>query len=101
MAQYVELSARRTAPRQIAVPFIAADVSSLINPDEFYDKLLKRSLGALFISQLIVFGVFPLFQRGLRGCRSSRSPPASRSGGFCVLVSGSALELVVASPDLI
>jgi len=50
----------------IAVPFIAADVISLVNPGEFYDKLLKPSLGALFISQLIVFLVFPLFQRGLR-----------------------------------
>lgn len=50
----------------IAVPFVAADVLSLINPDKFYDKLLNPSLGALFISQLIVFLVFPLFQRGLR-----------------------------------
>jgi hypothetical protein len=50
----------------IAVPFIAADVLSLINPDKFYDKLLKPSLAALFVSQLIVFLVFPLFRRGLR-----------------------------------
>ena len=50
----------------IAVPFTAADVISLINPEQFYDKLLKPSLGALFISFLIVFLVFPLFQRGLR-----------------------------------
>jgi hypothetical protein len=50
----------------VAVPFIAADVLSLVNPDKFYDKLLKPSLAALFVSQLIVFGVFPLFRRGLR-----------------------------------
>jgi hypothetical protein len=50
----------------IAVPFVAADVISLVNPDQFYDKLLKPSLTALFISQLIVFLVFPLFKRGLR-----------------------------------
>jgi hypothetical protein len=50
----------------IAVPFVAADVISLVNPNEFYDKLLKPSLVALFVSQLIVFVVFPLFKRGLR-----------------------------------
>lgn len=50
----------------IAVPFVAADALSLVDPQAFYDKLLNPSLGALFISQLIVFGVFPLFQRGLR-----------------------------------
>jgi hypothetical protein len=47
----------------IAVPFVAADAISLVNPDAFYDKLLKPSLGALFVSQLIVFLAFPRFRR--------------------------------------
>ncbi|HLY86639.1 MAG TPA: hypothetical protein VKO84_09055, partial [Gaiellaceae bacterium] len=50
----------------IAVPFVVADAISLVNPDAFYDKLLKPSLGALFVSQLAVFVVFPLYRRGLR-----------------------------------
>jgi hypothetical protein len=50
----------------VAVPFVAADALSLVDPEEFYDKLLKPSLGALFVSQLIVFVVFPLYRRGLR-----------------------------------
>ena len=50
----------------IAVPFVGADALSLIDPEQFYDKLLKPSLGALFISQLVVFVVFPLFRRGVR-----------------------------------
>src|SRR5207245_9233082 len=38
----------------IAVPFVAADALSLIDPQAFYDKLLKPSLGALFVSQFLV-----------------------------------------------
>jgi fumarate reductase subunit D len=41
----------------LAAPF------SLIDPDGFYDTLLKPSLIALWVSQLIVFAVYPLFAR--------------------------------------
>ncbi len=50
----------------IAGPFVAADAFSLIDPQAFYDKLLKPSLGALFVSQLLVFLVFPRFKPGFR-----------------------------------
>ena len=73
----------------IAVPLIAADVISLINPEQFYDKLLKPSLGALFISQLIVFLVFPLFQRGLRWLPLVAVASGLMAWGFYTLVSGS------------
>ncbi len=73
----------------IAVPFIAADVLSLINPAEFYDKLLKPSLGALFISQLMVFLVFPLFQRGLRWLPLVAVASGLAAWGFYMLVAGS------------
>jgi hypothetical protein len=41
---------------------------TLIDPEGFYNTLLKPSLIALWLSQLIVFAVFPLFaiKRGLR-----------------------------------
>jgi hypothetical protein len=39
----------------LAAPF------TLINPDGFYNTLLKPSLVALWVSQLIVFVVYPLF----------------------------------------
>ena len=74
----------------IAGPFVIADVISLINPDEFYDKLLKPSLGALFVSQLIVFLVFPLFRRGLRWLPLVAVASALAVWGFYTLVSGSA-----------
>ena len=74
----------------IAVPFIGADALSLIDPQKFYDKLLKPSLGALFISQLIVFLVFPLFRRGLRWLPFVAVAAGLAAWGFYTLVSGSA-----------
>jgi len=46
----------------LAAPF------TLIDPDGFYDTLLKPSLVALWLSQLIVFAAYPLFaiKRGQR-----------------------------------
>jgi hypothetical protein len=74
----------------IASPFVIADAISLINPDEFYDKLLKPSLGALFISQLIVFVVFPLYRRGLRWLPLVAVASGLAVWGFYTLVAGSA-----------
>lgn len=52
-------------PRRIAaalgVALVAAAPVSLINPDRFYGDLLKPSLGALWVSQAIVFAVYPRF----------------------------------------
>jgi amino acid transporter len=74
----------------IAVPFVVADAFSLIDPEEFYDKLLKPSLGALFVSQLIVFVVFPLFKHGLRWLPLVAIASGLAVWGFYTLVSGSA-----------
>jgi amino acid transporter len=74
----------------IAIPFIAANVFSLINPQQFYDKLLKPSLGALFISQLIVFLVFPLFKRRLRWLPLVAVASGLMVWGFYTLVAGGA-----------
>ncbi len=50
----------------IAVPFVALDALSVINPHAFDEQVLRLSLGALFLAQLIVFAVYPLYRR-LRG----------------------------------
>jgi len=47
----------------IAVPFIAIDALSLLNPDAFDDDVLRPSLIALFLSQLFVFGFYPRYRR--------------------------------------
>jgi hypothetical protein len=48
----------------IAVPFIAADAISLVNPNRFYYKLLTPSLAGLYVSQLLVFLVFRRYRLG-------------------------------------
>lgn len=45
----------------IGVVVLVAAPLSLIDPAGFYDTLLKPSLVALWLSQLIVFAVYPLF----------------------------------------
>jgi hypothetical protein len=54
----------RTVLAAVAVPFVVADAVSLVDPERFYTELLKPSLAALFVSQLVVFVVFPRFRRG-------------------------------------
>ena len=50
----------------IGVPFVAFDALSLLSPEKFDKNVLRPSLIALFLSQLIVFGVFPVY-RARRG----------------------------------
>jgi amino acid transporter len=52
----------------IGVIVVAVAPFTLINPDAFYDSLLKPSLIALWLSQVIVFAVYPRFaaRRGSR-----------------------------------
>jgi amino acid transporter len=47
----------------IAVPFVALDALSLIDPEWFDEHVLRPSLIALYLSQLIVFAVYPLYRR--------------------------------------
>jgi amino acid transporter len=47
----------------IGIPFIAVDALSIISPDEFDKHVLRPSLIALFLSQLIVFAVYPRWRR--------------------------------------
>jgi hypothetical protein len=65
LAHYVLGVPVRAALAVIAVPFIAVDAISLINPEGVYESLLRPALIALFISQAIVFLVYPLYRRAL------------------------------------
>jgi hypothetical protein len=53
----------RTLIKWIALPFVAVDALSIIDPESFDHNVLRPSLIALFLSQLIVFAVFPLYRR--------------------------------------
>lgn len=56
----------RRALLLIAVPFVAADALSLVDPQGFYDNLLQPSLAALFASQIFVVVLYPRFRRAMR-----------------------------------
>jgi amino acid transporter len=53
----------RRLVRIIAVPFVTLDALSLIDPEWFDEHVLRPSLIALYLSQLIVFAVYPLYRR--------------------------------------
>jgi amino acid transporter len=74
----------------IAVPFIALDAISLVDPDRFYDDLLKPSLGALFVAQLGVFLVFPLFRRSVLALVAAAIASGLAGWGLYTLIAGSA-----------
>jgi hypothetical protein len=80
----------RTVLMWIAVPFVLGDAISLIDPDRFYDDLLKPSLGALFVSQLIVFAVFPLYRRGAAALGLAAVSAALAVWGLYQLIAGTA-----------
>jgi amino acid transporter len=56
----------RTIAAAIGVVALVAAPISLIDPEGFYNSLLKPSLVALWVSQLIVFAVYPLFAARFR-----------------------------------
>lgn len=71
VAEYLALSrllhaftglAVRQLLRLVAVPFVALDAVSLLAPDRFDEDVLRPSLVALYLSQLIVFAVYPLYR---------------------------------------
>jgi len=74
----------------LAVPFVAADAVSLVDPDRFYDDLLKPSLGALFASQLVVFAVFPRFRRGALAIGAATVASGLAIWGLYILIAGGA-----------
>ena len=66
LAHAVTGRSTQTVARWLAVPLVLSGPISLINPNAFYDDLLKPSLVALWLSQLIVMAVYPLYA-GARG----------------------------------
>ena len=74
--------------RWIAVPFLAVDAISLIDPERFYTDLIKPSLAALFVSQLIVFAVFPRFRSGALAIGAAAVASALAGWGLYSLFAG-------------
>jgi amino acid transporter len=65
LAHHVGRWRTRPITAAIGAVIVLAAPFSLIDPNGFYDTLLQPSLVALWLSQLIVFAVYPLFARKL------------------------------------
>lgn len=90
LARWLHAIPLTTSYAGLAAPFVALDAVSLIDPNRFYDDLLKPSLGALFVSQLVVFAVFPRFRRGPVAVALAAVASGLAGWGLYTLVSGSA-----------
>jgi hypothetical protein len=54
---------RRNALLGIGAAFLAADALALLGPNRAYDASLRPALAALYLSQFVVFAVYPRFER--------------------------------------
>jgi hypothetical protein len=84
----------RSTLAALAIPFVAADAISLINPERF-DKLVSRpSLIALYATQFIVFVVYPLYRRR---SRPQRLPAALVAAAIASVLAGYGLYLAISA----
>ena len=76
----------RTWTRRIAAVLVLVGPASLLfDPDRFYDALLRPSLVLLWLSQLVVLAVFPLYvarHGGLRAWHFPATAVAAALAGF-------------------
>jgi amino acid transporter len=77
----------------LAIPFVVADAISLVNPERFYDDLSQPSLVALFVSQIVVFVVYPLYRRR----QPERLPRALAAASLAAALGGYGLYLAITS----
>jgi hypothetical protein len=61
----------RTVTRWLAVPLVAASAAALAAPGRFYDDLLRPSLVALWLAQLVPVVAYPTFAARLGRLRAS------------------------------
>ena len=81
----------------VAAGFVVASFLSLINPDAFYNDLVKPSLVALWVSQLMVVLVYPRWVARTRRPLAGALALASASGALLGYGLYSALTLVSGS----
>ena len=82
-------AAVRTSTRWIGLALvIAGPVSLALDPDRFYDSLLRPSLVLLWLSQLMVIAVFPVFvakRGGIRPWHLAATAVSAALAGFGVV----------------
>ncbi|HTT88248.1 MAG TPA: hypothetical protein VMF65_01755 [Acidimicrobiales bacterium] len=64
----------RQAELGVGAAFVVSAALSLLGPDAAYERLLTPSVVALYLSQVVVFVVYPRFRGPARGaCREASS----------------------------
>lgn len=89
--------APRTVARWLVVPFLGAGVVSLADPGRFYGDLLRPSLVALWLAQLIPVAVYPRLAARVRRMRPSDVVAAVVASGLMLFGLYSSLANVAAS----
>ncbi len=84
LIQVISGRSTRSVIGGLAVLLVAAAPLSLIDPERFYDDLLKPSLIALWLSQLMVFAVYPRFAARHGGPRVAHVLLAAGAVAFAV-----------------
>jgi amino acid transporter len=74
----------RTVVTALAVVLVVSAPITLVNPERIYDDLLKPSLVALWLSQLVVFVVYPRFAAARRRLRVSDVALALGASAFAI-----------------
>jgi amino acid transporter len=72
----------RPVVRTMAVALVASAPLTLLAPERIYEDLLKPSLVALWLSQLLVFAVYPRFVAKVGGSRLAGAALAGFSAAF-------------------
>jgi amino acid transporter len=100
LARVLHAMSGRSIPqttRMVAGFFVAASAIALVNPLGFYNDLLKPSLIALWVSQLLVFGVYPRFAAAAGKGRTAAVALAIGASAFAGYGLYSAFTLVTGS----
>lgn len=86
-----------TVTRGLAVAVVGASLVSLVDPQRFYDDLLRPSLIALWVSQLLVVAVYPGLHRQGRRLRPRDVALATGASGLMVYGLVTSLTSVLAT----
>lgn len=99
LLRYVTRRPQGSVNRGLVLLFLAGSGVSLLDPQRVYADLITPSLVALWLSQLIVFAVYPVFtRRHGRTALSSRVVDVLLAGGSSALM-GFGLYLALCQPS--
>jgi amino acid transporter len=87
----------QSVARWLAVPLVLAGPLSLVDPSRFYADLIKPSLVALWLSQLVVVAVYPMYMHRRRSLRAQHVVLGLAGSGVMLFGLWSTLSSAVAT----